>query len=222
MAASKQVLHEDGVGQRPDAAGHRRDGSHHPLRAGEVDVTDDAVVDHVDAHVHDGGTRLEHGTRDEAGHAGGHDDDVGGARVGGQIDRAGVTDGHGGVLAQQEQRGGLADDVAAPDDDRVLALDGDAAPLEELDRGLGGRRQEAVVPLGQQARVLGMEPVDVLGRIDGVDHPAERDVRGQWHLDDDAVHARVVVQPLDLPPQLVRGAALRELYHPPDRPDVFA
>ncbi len=168
------------------------------------------------------GPELEHGTGDQPGHAGRHDDDVRGPRVGGQVPRPRVADGHRRVLAKQEQGRRLADDVASPDDDGVPALDGDAAALEELDGGLCRGRQEPVVALGQQAGVLRVEPVDVLGWVDGIDHPAERDVVGQGHLDDDPVDRRIVVQRPDLPPQLVGRAALGQLDDPTRGADVLA
>ena len=56
---------------------------------------------------------------------------------------------------------GLPTTLLAADDDGMLALDVDPAPLEELDGGLRRGRQEAVVTLGQQAGVLRVEAVDV-------------------------------------------------------------
>ena len=70
------------------------------------------------------------------------------------------------VLAQQQQRRGLADHVRPPDDDDALAGDLDAGALEDLDRGLGGRGQEAVVAEREQAGIAGVDAVDVLGRVD--------------------------------------------------------
>ena len=49
----------------------------------EVDVAHDVAVDDVDPDVDDDGARLEHRAGDEAGMAGGHDDDVGPGDVGG-------------------------------------------------------------------------------------------------------------------------------------------
>ena len=68
---------------------------------------------------------------------------------------------------------------------------------QDLDRGVGRRRQEAVVAEAQQAGVERVDAVDVLGRVDGVDDRAQPDRRRQRHLDDDAVDARVVVELAD-------------------------
>ena len=45
----------------------------------------------------------------------------------------------------------------------------DPGSAQDLDRGVRGRRQEAVVAEAQQAGVERVDPVDVLGRVDGVD-----------------------------------------------------
>ena len=84
----------------------------------------------------------------------------------------------------------MPDDRRSADDDRVAALDLDAGAAQDLDRGMRGRRQEAVVAEAQQAGVQWMDPVDVLGRIDRVDDRAQPDRRRQRHLDDDPVDGR--------------------------------
>ena len=65
---------------------------------------------------------------------------------------------------------------------------------QDLDRGVGRRRQEAVVAEAQEAGVERVDAVDVLGRVDGVDDRAQADRRRQRHLDDDAVDGGVVVE----------------------------
>ena len=56
-----------------------------------------------------------------------------------------------------------------------------------------------------------MEAVDVLGRIERVDHGGQRDPLGQRHLDDDAGDERVGVEPLDLGADGRRRGAARDL-----------
>ena len=73
----------------------------------------------------------------------------------------------------------------------------DPGPAQDLDRGVGRRRQEAVVAEAEQAGVERMDAVDVLGRIDRVDDRAQADRRRERHLDDDAVDRRVVVEVAD-------------------------
>ena len=81
----------------------------------------------------------------------------------------------------------------------------DPGAAQDLDRGVGRRRQEAVVAEAQQAGVERVDAVDVLGRIDGVDDRAQPDRRRERHLDDDAIDRRVVVEVAD------RSAATRRL-----------
>ena len=112
----------------------------------EVDVADELVADDVDADVDDDRARAQHLPGDEARDAGGHDHDLGArgcARARSTVLR--VADRDGRVLAQQQQGGGLADDVRAADDDDAPARERDARALEDLDRGVRGRRQEALV-----------------------------------------------------------------------------
>jgi hypothetical protein len=58
---------------------------------------------------------------------------------------------------------------------------------------VAGRNPSSLRPAGRRSAV---QTVDVLRGIDGIDHPTERDVFGQGHLDDDPVDRRIVVQGL--------------------------
>ena len=78
-----------------------------------------------------------------------------------------------------------------------LARDLDPGAAQDLDRGVGGGRQEAVVAEAEQPGVHRVDPVDVLGRIDRIDDRAQADRRGQRHLDDDAIDRRVGVEVAD-------------------------
>ena len=82
----------------------------------EVDVADELVADHVDSDVDDHRPRAQHLPGDQARNAGGHDHDLGVAGVAGEVDGLAVADRDGGVLAQHQQGGRLADDVGAADD----------------------------------------------------------------------------------------------------------
>ena len=70
-------------------------------------------------------------------------------------------------------------------------------PAEDLDRGVRGRGQEAVVAETQEPGVERVDAVDVLGRVDGVDDGPQPDRRRERHLDDDPVDDRVVVEGAD-------------------------
>ena len=98
-----------------------------------------------------------------------------------------MADGDGGVLVEQQHGGGLAHDVAAADDDGVLAGDGNVAALENFDDA-GGRAGRESGAAGQQtARVHGMKAVHVFRGGDGVEEGLGVDLRGKRKLDEDAV-----------------------------------
>ena len=120
-AAAHEVGQEDRVREGSDAAGHGRDRRGDPGRGLEVDVADEAPLDDVDADVDDDRAGLEHVAGDEARPAGGDHDDVRLAQVRGEVRRPRVADRHRGVLAQEQERGRLADDVGAADDDGAAA-----------------------------------------------------------------------------------------------------
>ena len=184
---------QQSIGERTDPARDRGDRRRHADRRREVDVADDPPVDQVDPDIDDDRARLEHGPVDQTRPAGGDDDDVGAADMGGQVARPRMADRHGRVLPDQQECGRHADDGGPTDDDGVPSGDLDPRAAQDLDRGVRGRRQEPVVAEAQQAGVEGMDPVDVLGRIDGVDDLAQPDRRRERHLDDDAVDRRVGV-----------------------------
>jgi len=143
----------------------------------------------------------QHLARDETGPARRDNHDIGLAQVRGKVRRAGVADGHRGVLAQEQERRGLAHDVGAPDDDSPGALQLHVGPLEELHGRVGRGRQEAVVAQRQQAGVQRVDPVDVLGRVEGVDHDPQRDAGRQRLLDDDPGDRALGTEGEDLPAQ---------------------
>ena len=58
----------------------------------------------------------------------------------------------------QQERRRHADHRRAADDDRVAAGDLDAGPAQDLDRGVGGRRQEAVVAERSRPALSGWIP----------------------------------------------------------------
>ena len=103
------------------------------------------------------------------GAADGGDENVGLARDRSEVSGLRVTNRHRGVLVEQQHRHGLAHNVAAAHDHRVLAGDGNLAALQNLDhaRGRAGRKRR---PAGEQpARVHGMKAVHVLRRIDRIE-----------------------------------------------------
>jgi hypothetical protein len=71
-----------------------------------------------------------------------------------------------------QKQGGhrLADDVGAPDHYGMQAFERNLGALEELDHACGCARRETLAVLHQPARRNGAEAVDVLARVDRVEH----------------------------------------------------
>ena len=104
-----------------------------------------------------------------------------------------VADRHGGIARRQQRRHRLAHDLAAAENDSAAARERDCMLVEKSEdpgRSAGDKARPALV---KQADVLRMEAVDVLQRVDGVEH-APRIVPGfERHLNEEAVDAVVPV-----------------------------
>jgi hypothetical protein len=79
-----------------------------------------------------------------------------------------------GISMQQQHGHRLADNVAPADDDGGLALHGDALALEQLDAAKRRARDQCGTFLHQQPDVLRMKAVDILQRVNRVEHPLLR------------------------------------------------
>ena len=214
LRRAHEVGEQQGVGHRPDAAGDRGDRGRDAAGRLEVDVAHQPVTDDVDPHVDHDRARRQHLAGDQAGDAGGDDDDLGVARVPCEIGRPRVADRDRRVLAEQQQGRRLADDVRASDHHGAVAGERDPGALQQLDRGMGGGRQEPLVAERHQPRVPWVQAVDVLGRVERVDHGRERDPLGERHLDDDAGDRLVGVELLDLAPDGRGRRTTRDLDQP--------
>ena len=121
-----------------------------------------------------------------------------------------MADGDGAVYAflRQQDAHGSSHDVAAPDDDGVLAGGRDVVAADEdaLRRGRHERRRA----YGHAAHVLRVESVHVFARVDGFGHFLFRDVLGQRQLHDESVHIRVGVEPADALEQFGLGGVVFE------------
>jgi hypothetical protein len=98
-----------------------------------------------------------------------------------------VADGNGGVLVEEQHGGGLADDVAAANDDGVLASDGDVAALEDLDDTCRRARGKSGAASLQAAGVDGMKAVNILCWVDRIQQGLGVNLGGEWKLDEDTV-----------------------------------
>ena len=141
----------------------------------------------VDSHVDDGGAGLDVFGDDQGGAADGGDENIGRAREILRIARFRVANGDGGVGVHQQQRHGLADDVAAADDHGVCAFDGNCAAAQNFHHAKRSARDEAGATLDELADVDGMKAVDVLGGIDGFENFLGVDLRRKRELHENAV-----------------------------------
>ena len=98
---------------------------------------------------------------------------------------------------QQQGRHGLADDVGATHHHGVQAAQVTEGFVQQAHATAGRAGCEDLVALHQPANVFTMKPVHVLDRRNGLDHRLFIDVRRQWQLHQNAVHARVGVEALD-------------------------
>ena len=166
------------------------------------------VLEAVHAHVDHHGAGLDHRGGDEPRAADGHDQDVGPPRDGRQVAGAAVADGHRGVAARGEKGAGafcrtgpsgashkrrlspfapalhqqdghrLADDVASAHNDHFRAGGRNVVAAQDLEDAVRGAWQEPRAALHEPADVLRMEGVDVLQRIDRIEHARSSIPRG--------------------------------------------
>lgn len=205
-----RVLHEHRDRHRSDSSRHRRDVRRLVDGRVKVDVADEArarlarrVVDEVGPDVDHDRARLDPVALDEARLADRGDDNVGLLDDRREVLCARVALGHGRVFAAEEGAHGRADNVAASEHDGVLAADVDPGRLEEEhDAGGGARRKEGFRRARrEEANVVRVEAVDVLLGRDGLGDAAlavAANVVGEGQLDNDAVHAVVLVEAVDL------------------------
>ena len=123
------------------------------------------------------------------------DEDVGAADDGGQVAGPAVGDGDGAVLAEQQLRHRLADDVRAADHHRFEAGKvAEPGPSAASGSPAACRGPAPSSPTASRPAFVDVEAVDVLGRVDRGDHRALVDLRRQRQLDEDAVDPLVRVE----------------------------
>ena len=201
---------------RPDAAGDRRDRARHRGRLGKGHIADELALavrldDAVDADIDHDGAGLDPVALHELGLTDCRHHEVGAAHHVGKVLGARMRDGHRAVLAQQKLSHRLADDVGASDDDRVEARQIVLHRLCKDDRADRRARRQRALADRELADVDGVEAVDVLGRIDRIQHLHAVDVLGQRHLHENAVHGRVAVEARDEIEQRGLRRLLRQL-----------
>ena len=217
LAAVEGVAKEHGNGHGTDAAGNGGDLAGILLGGLVVDVAHQPVstlgagiVDAVDADVDDDGTLLDPVALDHLGPSDGGHDDVGVLDDAGNVVRLAVDDGNGGIAMHEEHGHGQTDEVGPADYYGVLALELDAAAVQQFDATLGsagnveGNGSE-VGPLdlgaadvgagaAQRGGVERMETIDVLLGVDAVEDFILINVLGKRQLNQNAMNSRIGVQ----------------------------
>ena len=145
---------------------------------------------------------FHHACRDQPRPAGGGHEDIRLSRDGPQIGRPGVADGDSGVALHEQQRHRFADDVAAADDYRVLAVHLDALVIEQAHHAQRRARHKGRPPGDKEPNVDRMKPVDILFRGNRLGHPVGRNSARQGQLHEDPVDVRVAIERADLLDQL--------------------
>ena len=116
----------------------------------------------------------------------------------------------GAAFVEQQPGHRLADDVRSPDDHRVEPGKLAQPVLEQHQAAERRAGDEARKAGGEPSRILDVEAIDILRRIDGVDHRTFVDLRRQGQLDEDAVHRIVRIEPRDEIDQLGLGCLDRQ------------
>ena len=175
-ASGTQRVHQQARhGHLANAAGHRRDRARDLQCFGKRNIADKPRLaairrrQPVDADIDHGCARLDPVAAHHFGLADRGIDQVGARGQVRQIARARMRDRHRGVFVEQQLHQRPADQVRAADHDRIHALERGMHALGQDDaaeRRAGRQRGKAA---GQPPGIVRMQPVDILGGIDGVD-----------------------------------------------------
>ena len=157
----EEVAGEEGGGDGPGAAGDGGNRAREGRDSVEVDIADEATVDFAGTEVDDDGAGLDHCGVDQAGAAGGGEEDVSLAGDAWEVAGAGVA-GDDRAVGLDEQAGeGAADDGAATEDDGQAAGELDAGAAQDLEAGQRGARDEGWAAEGEATGVEGVEALEV-------------------------------------------------------------
>ena len=177
----------------------------------ELHIPDDAAIGQaVDAHVDHHGAGAHHLRDDQARNTRRHHQNIGEHGEHAQIAGFLVADAHRRFLLHQHQRHGLADDVAGADDDDIAALDRDVLVLEDLLYAIRRAGRKHRVAGDQATDVVEVEAVDILVKVDALQHAVHVDLWWQRQLHQDAVDGRIGIERIDTAHQLILGGRHRQ------------
>ena len=145
------------------------------------------------------------------------DYDVRRAGDGGQVFRARVGDGHGGIAARaalhEKERHGFSDNHAPAHDDRVFASGFDAGFLKEADAAerSAGNKSSGILER-ELGDIHGVETINIFAWIDGADDRGFVDLWRGRGLDEDSVDGGVGVEFFDEGEKLLLCCVGREFF----------
>ena len=97
-------------------------------------------------------------------------------------------------MLHQHQRYRLADYIAGPDNDHVLALERNILVFEEFQNAVGRARREDRTADHKPADIVKVETIDVLVRRNGVQDARHVEGCRQRQLNQNAVHGRIIIK----------------------------
>ena len=182
-----------------DAPGHRRDRARDIRHLGKGDIADQTglavfVLQPVDADIDHGSARFDPVAAYHFGLADGGIDKVGPGAQSREIARTGMRNRHRRIFIEQQLHQGTADQIGAADHDGVHAFQRRMHAFGEDDATKRRAWRERGKSAGQSPGVVGMQPVDVLGGIDGVDDRFGMQRFRQRQLHQNAVDARIAIE----------------------------
>ena len=164
-------------------------------------ATEAAVVALVNAHVDHDGAGLDPLAGHLLGTTHGDDKQIGPPRHGGGVASAGVADRHGRVAARpflkQEKRHGLAHDLGSAQDDRTGTTRFDPGVNQQFADTQRRARDEPRSSCSQEPKIKRVEAIDVLERVNPLDHGRLVDRLRQRELHEDAMNSRIGIQAVD-------------------------
>ena len=131
--------------------------------------------------------------------AGGGDDDIGLAGLGGQVFGSGVAQGDGGVLAAagKHQADGAANGHTAADDHGLGAVELNAEASQKVQAAVRGARQGRLLVEHELAQIDRVQAIGILGGVDSLEDGVFIQVLGQRQLDDVAGAGVIGVELID-------------------------
>lgn len=167
----------------------------------------------VDTDVDDNGARLEPVSLHHLGLTNGSDNNVRILHDTSNIGGLRVADSHSSVGILEQVAHGATDDIAAAENDRFLACGVNPTGLQKLHHSERGARNEqrTTTTLGQLADVDRAKSIYILLICNGRGNGVFRHVAGEGQLDQDAMHAGVIVCLGDLLEKLQLGARFGDI-----------